>query len=156
VSPAAINAATTWSAGQTQTAIIGAFSALATISIVVMGFKHGVKRYTAFDFACQAFAIVGIIAWFLTQQPVVALTIALIVDIVAAMPTWRHAWIDPFAENWQSFALAAVSGIPTFLAISSYNYVSLAFPVMITANSLLLTTIILLRRRQAPQLQPAQ
>jgi hypothetical protein len=109
-----INTATTWSAGQYQTAIVGAFTAAATLCIVVMA-----------------------------------------VDIIGGLPTLRHAWIAPFAETWQSFAIGALSGIPTFFAISAYNFVSLAFPVWITFNCVLLTAVILLRRRAAPQLATA-
>lgn len=147
-----INTATTLAAGQIQTAIVAAFTSAATITIVIMGFRHGVKRYTPFDFACQAAAIIGIIIWQLTREPVIGLTIALAVDIIGGLPTLRHAWIAPFAETWQSFAIGAVSGIPTFFAISSYNYVSLAFPTWITFNCIMLTAVILFRRRQAPQL----
>jgi hypothetical protein len=149
-----INTATTWSAGQYQTAIVGAFTAAATLCIVVMGFKHGVKRYTIFDYACQGLAILGIVAWQLTSQPALGLAIALAVDIIGGLPTLRHAWIAPFAETWQSFAIGALSGIPTFFAISAYNFVSLAFPVWITFNCVLLTAVILLRRA-APQLATA-
>ncbi len=148
-----INTAAALSTGALQTALFGGFSALSTGTIAVMGVKRGVKRYTPFDIGCQVFAVIGIIIWKLTNQPDLAIIIALIVDYAAVLPTWRHAWLAPFAETWQGFAIGGSSAVLTLFAIAHFNFVSLAFPVAIAASNMVTVGIILIRRRQAPQLK---
>lgn len=142
-----INTVVAINADAAQTAIFTGFSGLATGTIAVMGLRNGVKKYTPFDVACQVVALLGIVLWRLTDNPSLAVGIALGVDITGALPTLRHAWIAPFAETWQSFAIGGVAALLTLISISNYNFVSLAFPVWIGINCALLVGIILTRRR---------
>ena len=82
----------------------------------------------------------------MTGQPELAVLIAVSVDLVAALPTWRHAWIAPYAETWEGFAIASGTAIVTLLAIESYSFVSLAFPLLVFTNCSVIVTIILYRR----------
>lgn len=150
----AISAAAAYGSGATETAIFSTFSAAITGVIVILGIKKGVKKYTRFDVICQVAALVGIIAWQLTAQPSLAVLIALLVNMLATLPTLRHAWNSPHAETWQAFATGFVASILTLASISDYTFVSLAFPLHLAFNGLLLTWVILYRRRKLPQ-QPA-
>jgi hypothetical protein len=118
-----------------------------------MGVKRGVKKYTRFDFACQTLAIIGIILWRVTNNPTSAVAIAVIVDLIAALPTWRHAWDHPFAETWEGFAWGGVAAILTLLTLTSYSFIDLAFPLVILFICGSMTTIVLMRRQQHPRLQ---
>ena len=141
-----INTTAAISTGATQTALLSGASALATGWITVLSLRRGVTKYTAFDIGCQALAIGGIILWKLTGQPQLAVLIAVSIDLIAAMPTWRHAWIAPFAETWQGFAIAAGTAIVTLFTIANYSIVSLAFPILVTTNCSVIVAIILSRR----------
>lgn len=147
-----INSIVAISSGAVQTAIFTGFSGLATGTITVMGLKRGVKHYTPFDYACQGIALLGIVLWRLTDNPSLAIGVALAVNITGALPTLRHAWIAPFAETWQGFAIGGFAAALSVVTIASYNFVSLAFPVWIGINCLLMVGIILGRRRNHPHL----
>jgi len=144
-----LNTVAALSVGATQTALLSGASALATGSVTLLALRHGVNKYSAFDIACQALALGGIVAWRLTGQPQVAVLIAVCIDLVAALPTWRHAWIAPFAETWQGFAIAAATAVVTLFTIASYNFVSLAFPCLVATNCTIIVTIVLSRRAMA-------
>ena len=144
-----INAVVALNAGAPRTAVLSIFACAATATIAVMGIKHGVKKYTAFDIACQALAIAGIIIWQLTGTPALAVAIALSVMVVASLPTWRHAWMEPQAENWQGFAIGGFGSLLTITSISEFNFIALAFPIAITLNSAIVVAVVLSRRRQA-------
>ena len=104
------------------------------------------KKYSVFDIACQGLAIGGLVAWRLTGQPDLAVLIAVSIDLVAALPTWRHAWIAPFAETWQGFAVAAGAAALTLATITSYTFVSLAFPILVLTNCSVIVIIVISRR----------
>lgn len=141
-----INTVAALSTGAIQTALLSGASALATGWVTVLSLRHGVKKYTPFDIICQTLAIIGIIAWRFTGQPDLAVLIAVSVDLVAALPTWRHAWIAPYAETWHGFAMAGGAAFVTLFTITNYTFVSLAFPLLVITNCSVLVSIILFRR----------
>jgi hypothetical protein len=138
-----------YQSGAIQTAIFGAFGVLAVSSIAVVGIKHGVRKYTAFDIACQILAIAGIIAWRLTGEPAVAVSIMLAVFAIASAPTWRHAWLQPFAETWEGFFIGIVGTVITLASLADFNFVSLAMLIAILCNNTIIIFIVLSRRRVA-------
>lgn len=144
-----VNTTAAISTGATQTALLSGASALATGCVTILSLRRGVKKYTTFDIACQATAICGIVIWRLTGQPDLAVLIAVSIDLVAALPTWRHAWLAPFAETWQGFATATACAIVTLFTITNYSIVSLAFPILVVTNCGTITAIILSRRATA-------
>ena len=123
----AINVSVAVAAGARQTAILSGAVLLADAAILSMGLKRGVKKYTPFDIACQALALVTIALWRLTGSSSIAAILSLSAILIAALPTWRHAWISPFAETWQGFAMAVLAGILTVLSLKNYTFVAWLF-----------------------------
>ncbi|HVQ44855.1 MAG TPA: hypothetical protein VMT30_07915 [Candidatus Saccharimonadia bacterium] len=146
------------SSGSVATTILMGGITLGAAAILVAGLRGGVKTYTPFDFACQAIALIGIVAWRITGNAITAVAISEIVVLVAALPTWRHAWLSPRAETWQGFAVAIASGIFTLASLSRYDFVSLVPVLVFIGNSAILCAIILGRRRYLapPPSIPAQ
>lgn len=144
----AINAVAAFNTGAPRTAMLSVAGFVATGSIAAMGITKGVKKYTPFDVSCQILAIAGIIIWLFTGTPAIAVAVALFVMLIASLPTWRHAWLVPAAETWQGFAIGGLGSLLTVVSLSEFGFIPLAFPVAITANSLILVSIILFRRRQ--------
>jgi hypothetical protein len=141
-----INTTAAISTGATQTALLSGASALATGWITLLSIRRGVKKYAVFDIVCQTLAVGGFVAWRLTGQPDIAVLIAISIDLIAALPTWRHAWLAPFAETWQGFAIADGAAVLTLLTITNYNVVSLAFPLLVLTNCSVIVAIINFRR----------
>lgn len=142
-----INLAAALSVGAWQTAIYGAAGAIATGAIVLVGIKHGVKKYTKFDIFCQVTALLGIPLWLTTGKPELAVLVLLIVDLVAGLPTLRHAWKSPHEETWQAFALSAFGGMLTLISLNRYDMVALTMPLYIFIFDALLVLTILRRRK---------
>lgn len=143
----AINAAIAFGDGAWQTAVFSIASTLATGSIMVLGFSRGVKKYTLFDVVCQLLALLGIPLWLLAHEPAIAVIILMCVDFVGGSPTLRHAWLKPYEETWQMFAISAIGGALTIASISDYNFVALTMPLYITLFDTAMLLIVLYRRR---------
>jgi hypothetical protein len=112
-----------------------------------MSIKKGVKKYTKFDFICQALAVIGVLLWRLTGNPSAAVLLSLVVIIIGALPTWRHAYKLPGEETWQGFVMGAVAGALTLLSLSHYTFVALALPISTVLNCSTIAIIITSRRR---------
>jgi hypothetical protein len=142
-----INTAAAISDNALHTALLSGASALGDVIIVVLSLKRGVKKYTPFDIVCQVIAAIGIVLWLATGNPSIAVILSLSVIVIAALPTWRHAWLKPSEETWEGFAIAVVAGILTLFSLRSFTLVALAFPIVLIVNCSVMTSIILVRRR---------
>lgn len=135
------------SEGAVTTAILSGASTVSTLLVVILGIRNGIKRYTLLDIVCQVLAILGIILWQTTQDASVAIAIVVFTDMIACLPTIRHAWRSPHAETWPTFATGAVGAGITIFTITHMSFAALAYPLWLVGANLLIPVIILYRRR---------
>jgi hypothetical protein len=141
-----LTAAAAFAAHAVQTGIFASAVAVVTASVCIVGLRDGIKKYTIFDYICQALALVGIVLWKLTNEPSVAITVAIAASFIGTAPTYRHAWRKPHEETWQAFALDGSSAVLAALSVANWNYVSLAYPVYIALSDASLAAVISGRR----------
>jgi hypothetical protein len=153
---AVINTAAAISTHSTHTAVFSGITTIGNGAILIAALKHGVKKYTLFDFICQALALLGVVLWRLTSSPSLAVLFCVLVIAIAALPTWRHAFLRPFEETWQGFVIGSTSGFVTIASLSSFTFVSVAFPLTASINSALMVCIIVSRRRRMAEVVPVQ
>ncbi|HKX73307.1 MAG TPA: hypothetical protein VJM32_04805 [Candidatus Saccharimonadales bacterium] len=143
-----INTAAAFSDGAWQTAIYTGAGTIATGAIVAVGVKHGFKKYTPFDIACQIVALLGIPLWLLTGQPELAVLILLVVDFAGGLPTLRHAFKAPREETWQTFGASALGGALILVSLERFDVVALTMPLYIFLFDLTVLLTIFWRRRK--------
>lgn len=136
------------STGDYRAAFFTGSAALATGAVVILGLKHGYVKYTRFDIICQIAAIVGLILWQAFDSPLIAVVASVIIDLVGALPTFRHSWLKPYEETWAAFALASVAAIIAFFALDSYSWTSVLYPFYIIFVNILMTATILISRHK--------
>jgi hypothetical protein len=144
-----INTAAAISTGAFHTSILSGAIVLTDAAIVVMGIRRGVKSYTKFDIICQVLAILGVILWLATGNPSLAVLLSLTVILIAALPTWRHAWRLPYEETWQGFGMAIAASTLTLASVEKINFIALAYPISTFVNCSVIVFIILTRRKCA-------
>ncbi len=136
------------SAGEWVTAIFTGAAAIETASVVVFGLaKKAYVKYTRFDVVCQIAAIVGIVVWQLFDSPAIGVISAVVIDLIGALPTVRHAWQKPSEETWATYAMCFVGAAFGILALDSYNWVSFPYPLYIVLINLVTFAVILHRRK---------
>jgi len=149
-----INGAAALGDGAVQTAIFSGFAFVATASIVVVGLRHGLRKYTAFDITCQIVALLGIPLWLMTDEPALAVALILLVDFAGGLPTLRHAWRAPHEETLATFALSAVGSGLLVASLTRFDFVALAMPLYIFMfDTTILTTLLTRRRRLAKEVR---
>lgn len=130
-----------------RTALFTASITIETALVVILGFKYGYAKYTKFDAACQIGALSGFLVWWLFNNPLAAVILVVVIDFIAALPTIEHSWFNPNEETWITFAFSGLGGFLALLAITSYNWTSLMYPVYIVLINILITTVILSRKQ---------
>jgi hypothetical protein len=108
--------------------LIGDLIGTTTISILcLVGYGYG--KYNWLDGVCFALAIVAILLWQVTHQPVLAIVFAAIADLLASVPTLVKAYKDPLSEDPTQFLMiagAALLGVSSTVILSPAN---LIFPI---------------------------
>lgn len=119
---------------------------IGSLIIVLIGLFKGTRKYTRFDVVCQALALFGLVLWLLSKNPNLALALALIVDIMAVLPTIKHAYLFPHEETWSTYAMAGAAASVTVILASSFSFAALAIPLDFFLVNSVLAGIILIRR----------
>ena len=141
-----ITAAAALSGHAVQTAIFALATGLCTAAVTLLSLRNGFKKYTAFDVICQILALVSIVAWQVTDRPVLAVVFTIIASFLASLPTIRHAWRAAKEETWQFFVVDGRSGVIAGVSVQSISFLSLGFPLYICLDDALIAAIIISRR----------
>lgn len=138
-------------AGEVNTAIITFADAAQVALILGLGFVYGYAKFSRFDVICQAGAIVGLILWFVFNSPTIAIVATIAIDLIAALPTFRHSWLQPGEETWQTYFIGSAGAALGILSIEDFSVNSLAYPTYLLLLGLSLSAVIVGRRRTLGQ-----
>jgi len=115
---------------QYPSAILAACMTLNSVAVVVLGtVKHGRMLFDRFDIACQLLVICGLGAWYLFQSPAVAIVAVIVIDLIAGLPTLRHAWRYPGEETAFVFTTACIASVITMFVAESFAITAIAYPL---------------------------
>ncbi len=120
---------------------------LETLSVVMLGLRHGYVKYTWFDIGCQLAAVVGIILWQICNSPAIGVVAAVTIDFIGALPTFRHAWLEPGEETWLTYGLSCLGSVFALGALTDYNWISMPYAVYLVVVNALLSALIIIRAR---------
>lgn len=132
--------------GHYPSAALTLAATIETSLIVIFGWRYGDRRFERFDIWCQVAAVAGLGLWYLFQSPLIGLTAALVIDIVAALPTLRHAWLKPNEETAKAYFLGASAAVCTLAALSSMAIMGMLYPLYLLLLNCLIGSILLARR----------
>ena len=140
-----IATAAAFSAHESRTAYLTLGDAIATGLVAVLGIKYGLAKFSKFDIYCQIGALLGLALWFIFDSPTLAIVFSLGIDLVASIPTFRHAWLDAGEETLITYLLSAGAGILTLLSLESFTVASMAFPIYLSLSNSLIAGILRIR-----------
>ncbi|MCL2341931.1 MAG: hypothetical protein FWC53_02525 [Firmicutes bacterium] len=139
---AAIAAGVTWAV--VPTFILG-FGALVVFTISLFK-KEAYWNISKFDLGCGVLAVLALILWYMTKQPVVAIVFSILSDFSSATPTLIKAWKHPESESSSTYITGVLSTITSFAAIETFNFASAAYPSYVVILNMLIVIGIERRR----------
>ncbi len=84
--------------------------------------------------------------WYLLSDPMWAVIILTLVDVLGFGPTIRNAYINPYHEQLTFYALFAIRNIISIGALENYSITTLCFPVVISVACIVFVMVVLVRR----------
>jgi hypothetical protein len=107
-----------------------------TSLVVVLCLKgYGYKKYGLVDWICLSFAILAVVLWLATNNPIYALVFAIAADLMASIPTVVKTLKEPKSEipiAWFLVTLAAFLGIISTTKLDIANLIYPAYFFIIT------------------------
>lgn len=126
--------------------VIGA-SGLISCSIAwLANVKRADREITRADWGFLAAALSALPLWLVTSDPLWAVIILTLVDLLGFGPTLRKAYHYPQEESAVFFALAALRNLLVILALAHYSLTTVLFPAAVGAGCLAVTILLLARR----------
>ena len=137
-----IAAAASFSEGALASGIISSALFIECLLVVIFSIRRSQITYTRFDGFCQGGALLGIALWWWTSDPLAGLLCFVIIDLIGALPTFRHAWRRPLEETQFTFSLSILSNSLALMAIPVYTVPDVIVPAyLLTLNTFLSGTI---------------
>jgi len=91
--------------------------------------KNAYWKLGRFDYACGAVSLLALVLWYMTGDPAVAVFFAIVSDALASLPTITKSWKFPETEYWSGYAGAIVAAITALIAVPSFTFTAVAFPI---------------------------
>lgn len=124
-----------------------------SLLLFFLGLRMGEKDITLSDTLILLLAFVAIGSWLIADQPVIAVLLACLVDLLAFLPTIRKTWHKPYTETLSLYATNFVRYIIAIAALSTFTFVNLAYPVFwLLANGIFALGLILRRRHVSTEM----
>jgi hypothetical protein len=136
-----IIAASYWKAGAENTLLVPLCNAFGTTLIALLSLKYGEGGWTRLDRTCLLASGISIVLWWLTGNPVVALTINILIDAIGAIPTMVKTYRDPKHENSVAWSIWLAAYFLNLFAIESWTYAIAAYPIYLFAQALMMVLL---------------
>lgn len=129
--------------GAKETIPLAILNFIGPLFIFFFTIKYWKGKFPAFDYVCLAFSLVAIIVYILFHNAAIALTINLIGDVLAALPTIRKTYQDPSSENLSTWAFFTLGAVISLFAIKDFTYGVLIFPLYLVVYEFIMCVLIL-------------
>jgi hypothetical protein len=119
--------------------------------VFLLSFKYGTRNITKSDTIILIAALSAIIIWWQLDNPLLAVFMVSIIDVLGYIPSFRKTFEEPWTEPPILWAIVSFSSIFSIFALNEYNLLTLTYITAITSASLVLLIICLIRRRIVPK-----
>lgn len=121
---------------------------LVSLFIFGLSLRYGKQTITKSDTVFFVLALLATAIWIFAKQPILAIILLWIIDMLGLMPTVRKSWHKPHSETLFLYQTGIIRHGISIVAIASYNFTTLLFPVTWVLINLFMTNILIARRRR--------
>lgn len=116
----------------------GGYSSLffiSTAALVLVTFllslKYGLKETSTIDRLCLILALALLVYWVTVRYTRLSTLLAVIIDMLGAVPTVIKTYRRPETETYIQWALAGIGGLLSLLAITRVDWVLIIYPAYV-------------------------
>jgi len=113
---------------------------------VVLCLRYGEIIWGTIDIICLIGGMVGCALWVITKDPLWAIRIPLLANLVGTIPTWTSVYNNPDRENIRTWAPGVISSICAMLSVKEPSFATLAQPIVFAFIAGSIIILIILRK----------
>ena len=131
---------------------LAAVSTFQSVMLFSLSMKKGMGGWSKSDIICLIMAIVGIVLWQITKNPVIALYFAIAADFMGMVPAIIKTYRWPQTEVWSFFILDVFAAIFSMLALKQWAVTDYSYPLYIMLINLFMVVLIIVPRKKYSEL----
>jgi len=136
--------------------VIG-FSAVVTLLIAVLAYiKRADVSITWTDKLFFSVALAAMPLWYWANDPLWAIGLITVIELLGFGPTFRKTWAQPFSESITFLVLLVLRNALVVAALERHTTTTVLFPTVMAAACLALIAIMVWRRPQVAPISPHQ
>lgn len=86
-----------------------------------LSLKYGYRQITRSDTYFLVLALAAIAIWIMTSDPTYSVLIAVIIDVIAFIPTIRKTWLEPKTESPTLYTMNVIRHVLALFSMQAYN-----------------------------------
>lgn len=123
-------------------------SGIITIYVAFLAYRHkSDSSITRTDWLFFITAMTSLPLWYITSDPLWAVVVLTIVDLIGFGPTFRKSYAHPFEEQLMFFTLIAARNFISIMALEHYSLTTILFPAATAVTCLLFILMVMYRRQ---------
>jgi len=120
------------------------------IAIAVLALKYGEKDIRRSDWVSFICALLVVPVWYVTDDPLLAVIIIIIIDAFGYYPTFRKCFYNPYQENMTLYVTGGLQVPFSLLAMGEYSLVNILYPLsLVIGNTALIIMVLYMRKVRA-------
>lgn len=117
--------------GATNSLWLTGIDTLGVAITFLLALRYGKGGLSKKDITALVVALSGVIIWYFTKDAAFALCIVILIDGAGAILTILKAFENPESETMSMWILSGLSGLAAALAVGSFDWVLLSYPIYI-------------------------
>lgn len=109
--------------------------------------KNAYWKLGLLDYICGFFALVALLFWFITKEPNITVTAALVADFLAAIPTIIKAHKHPETETRISFLIFSIAQALNLICIERWSFKDSAFQIYLLILNVVFTYLLYRKKK---------
>ncbi len=135
-----------FSVGARPTIFLPIIYLINTLTVLILSYHYGFSSWSRLDYISLTISGISLVIWILTENPLLALLMNLVMDAVAYLPTIKKSYLEPLSESNTAWLLFFLGSFFNLFAINSMSFGIMIYPIFnIVTNGILVT--VLFRKR---------
>lgn len=123
-------------------------SGIITMYVAFLAYRHkSDSTITRTDWLFFVTAMTSLPMWYMTSDPLWAVVVLTIVDLIGFGPTFRKSYSYPFEEQLTFFSLIAARNFIAIMALEHYSLTTILFPAATAVTCLIFILMVMYRRQ---------
>lgn len=112
------------------------YGVLSTV-VFILALRHGEGGWSLLDRGCLLTALLSVVAWGISGDPLVCVAMNAVADTAGTLPTIRKAWRAPRHEPVLLWYIALGANLSNLAGLSRWTPAEALYPVFLAVNAVL-------------------